>query len=163
MIPKKHASSLAVCSGVAVGVVAVAIALGMTVGRAAADAPVGRYQAIASGEVLDTQTGLVWQKGYSDLLDFKTAQSHCTGLNLNGHTWRAPSVNELQTLVDERKTTAPLLDTSVFSESGTDFWRWTSTPVAGRSTQDAWWVDFRDGRTGYGGQDNNLFPVRCVR
>ena len=51
----------------------------------------------------------------STTTDFATAQTTCSGLGLNGHTWRTPSIKELSTLVDEVppiSKVSPAIDTT---------------------------------------------------
>ena len=125
--------------------------------RAAANAPVGRY-AIASGEVLDTQTGLVWQQASSTTkMSWADAQTYCGG------AWRVPSMKELQTLVDETRG-GPALDTEAFADvsaaSGYEYW--SSSPVAGLSSIAWWYVEFEWGHDSYGNPDSQV-RVRCVR
>jgi hypothetical protein len=125
--------------------------------RAAADAPDGRYQ-IAGGEVLDTQTKLVWQREASPkTMTWADAQATCTG------PWRLPSVNELQTLVDETQL-APAIDTKAFPDflAGSSHDCWTSSPVAGLSSPAWWYVEFDTGTNQYGNAEG-LARVRCVR
>ena len=152
MMSKPQAAML--CAWPAAGVALLAVS-GVT-HRAAADAPVGRYQ-IAAGEVLDTQTHLIWQQvSSSATMSWADAQAYCQG------TWRLPSANELQTLIDESQR-EPAIDTAVFAdvslESGYDYW--CSSPVAGLPS--LWWyVEFENGNNSYG-NPSSLARVRCVR
>jgi hypothetical protein len=135
----------------------VLFALPIALHRAAADAPIGRYQ-IASGEVLDTQTGLVWQQVSSaKTVSWEAAQVYCGG------PWRLASVKELQTLVDETRI-GPAIDTTAFPDvsatSGYDYW--SSSPVAGLSSVAWWFVEFESGSNSYG-NPASLCRVRCVR
>ncbi len=124
-----------------------------------ADAPVGRYT-IANGIVTDTKTLLTWQQTISaSSYTWSNAQSYCTGLNLNGTGWRVPSMNELQTIVDETKTNPPIDPTAFPSTPVASFW--TSSPLAG-SGSFAWLVNFNNGDTVYSGVAN-AFRIRCVR
>jgi len=55
--------------------------------------PSPRYTQVASGEVQDVDTGLIWATAATTTTtDFTTAQTTCSGLGLNGHTWRTPSI-----------------------------------------------------------------------
>jgi hypothetical protein len=142
------------CAGLGAGIMV--LVLSGPVRRAEADAPPGLYQ-IASGEVLDTQTGLVWQQVSSpSTLSWLEAQAYCEG------PWRVPSMKEFQTLVDETKSN-PAMDTSAFpdvsDESVNDYW--SSSPVAGLSSH-AWLVRLNSGYTDYGDWTEQ-YRVRCVR
>jgi hypothetical protein len=116
-----------------------------------------RYQ-IAAGEVLDRQTGLVWQQTSSATkMSWTDAQSYCAG------AWRVPSVKELQTLVDETRS-APAADAATFADLGLDsgYDYWSSSAVAGLSSIAWWYVDFEWGENTYG-NPASLGRVRCVR
>ncbi|HWZ90496.1 MAG TPA: DUF1566 domain-containing protein [Polyangiaceae bacterium] len=125
-----------------------------------ADAPTGRFT-VAAGIVTDTQTGLQWQavddgKTYA----FVAAEQHCVAL---GGSWRAPSMKELQTIVDESRA-YPAVDTSVFtsipSSNGLPSCYQTSTPLAGSAL--GWLVCFDFGRPTYD-TVNDAYKVLCVR
>ena len=153
MMSKKHATIL--CVGLVAGVVVIVHSGAMR--RAVADAPSGRYQ-IAAGEVLDTQTGLLWQQvSSSSTMFWADAQTYC------GSGWRVPSMKEIQTLVDETKT-GPAIDTTAFPDvsatSGYDYW--SSSPVAGLSSAAWWFVEFNSGSNSYGDPTSEC-RVRCVR
>ena len=152
MMSKARAAIL--CTPLGAGLVILAVA-GVT-DRAAADAPSGRYE-ITSGEVLDTQTRLVWQQvSSSTKMSWADAQTYCEG------EWRLPSVNELQTLVDDSQTD-PAVDTTAFADVSADagYEYWCSSPVVGLSS--VWWfVELQGGHNGYG-NSSTLARVRCVR
>jgi hypothetical protein len=125
--------------------------------HAGANAPDGRFQS-ASGEVLDTQTGLVWQEASSTTeMSWAEASAHCSA------PWRVPSMKELQTLVDDSQL-GPATDTTAFGDvsaaAGYDYW--SSTPVAGLSSTAWWFVEFEAGHSTYGNA-NSRCRVRCVR
>ena len=127
------------------GAGAAALVLSGALRRAAADAPDGRYR-IASGEVFDTQTGLVWQQvSSSSTMSWADARLYCAG------TWRVPSMKELQTLVDEAETD-PALDTAAFPDvsGAAGYEYWSSSPVAGLSSIAWWYVEFHWGSDSYG-------------
>jgi hypothetical protein len=149
------ARALVLCTGGGAGVAA--LVLSGALHRAAAEAPQGRYQ-VASGEVLDTQTGLVWQQVSSaSTLSWADAQAYCAS------PWRVPSMKELQTLVDEAETD-PAIDQAAFPDvsaaAGYDYW--SSSPVAGLSPIAWWYVEFRWGGDSYG-DPSYACRVRCVR
>jgi hypothetical protein len=153
MMSKRQAAILGVSLGA--GVVLLALAGGPR--PAVAEAPPGRYQ-IASEEILDTQTGLVWQRVSSAAtMSWADAQAYCGG------AWRVPSMKELQTLVDETRT-GPAIDTTAFADvsatSGYDYW--SSSPVAGLSVVAWWYVEFNSGLNSYGAPADTA-RIRCVR
>ena len=125
-----------------------------------AETPPGRYT-IAAGVVTDTKTGLDWQQTESGATyTFAAAQQHCASLGAN---WRAPSVKELLTLVDESRT-IPAVDSSVFTsipkQGGLPSCYQTSTPLAG--TGITWLVCFDEGRPTYDNA-NDAYRALCVR
>jgi hypothetical protein len=127
-----------------------------------AEAPFAHYE-IASGEVLDTQTGLVWQQvSEAEGMSWSSAMAKCAGLGLNDHAWRVPSIKELQTLVDDSGMDAAI-DTATFSDVTPDSvsYFWSSTLLPGSSTQA--WISFVFG-VYTSTMDSQLnYRVRCVR
>jgi hypothetical protein len=112
-----------------------------------------RYQIQADGSVLDGTTGLTWQR------TFVQSTSWSNALKLCPSGWRLPSVNELQTIVDQNQQSPPI-DRVAFPDTPSgDFW--TSSPKAGDATQ-AWYVAFIHG---HAATDSvaQAFWVRCVR
>lgn len=121
-----------------------------------ASAPTGQYS-INAGAVTDSKTGLIWQQvADTTSYSYANAKAHCASL---GSTWRAPSMKELETLVDDSRS-SPAIETTVFTGATGDPY-WTSTPAAGNATQ-AWVVYFYDGSAGPAAV-TSTYPVRCVR
>ena len=135
-------------------------------------APPNQYTAVATGEVQDNYTGLVWQQGYSPAtMTFAEAAPYCASLALNGHTWRLPSIRELATLVDEAQV-APAINRTMFPNtqygSRSNNWYWGSH--ASRSNaQAAWALNFDDGFTGFNAGASGAWNywtaawTKCVR
>jgi hypothetical protein len=104
-------------------------------------------------------------------MTFAEAGSYCASLELNGHTWRLPSIRELATLVDEAQV-APSINRTMFpnTEYGarSNDWYWASHLARG-NTQAAWALNFDDGFTGFNAGASgawNYFTAgwaRCVR
>jgi hypothetical protein len=109
---------------------------------------------IATGEtVADHRTTLEWQRADDRMLyTWRDALSHCR------LPWRLPTVEELYTLVDVRRTGPPLIAPIFSSSTG---YYWTATPAAGDASQ-AWYVSFGNGGVGYGTK-RGTYRVRCVR
>ncbi|MEA1920057.1 MAG: DUF1566 domain-containing protein [Campylobacterota bacterium] len=142
----------------------------------------GHYQAgvaisySRSGDVVtDDATGLEWQDNesiqkpwvtqanydagnYSDTSG-DTATTYCSNLSLDDGGWRLPSIEELETLVDDGKYN-PSVTEGVFQHISSSYY-WSSTSAAHYSGS-AWAVSFYDGRSGSGYKSNNGY-VRCVR
>ncbi len=120
-----------------------------------------RYR-VSAGEVLDLDTGLHWQRASSaKMVSFDAAQRLCAHLPVGGkRRWRVPTLGELLTLIDERASSAPMIDRNTFPETpGEPFW--TSSRFVNEGDR-AWYVRFDQG-TGLYGRVIEPFRVRCVR
>ncbi|HSY38463.1 MAG TPA: DUF1566 domain-containing protein [Polyangia bacterium] len=128
--------------------------------------PSPRYVSVATGEVQDVDTKLVWATAATTTTtDFATAQTTCSGLGLNGHTWRTPSIKELATLVDEVppiSKVSPAIDTTTFAGTAATTPYWSSSLYGGMSAtaHDPWVINYEDGFTEY---NQTAALVRCVR
>jgi hypothetical protein len=124
------------------------------------DAPAGRYT-ITNGTVYDTKTKLTWQQvAPVTIYSWRNAKDYCAGLSLAGTGWRLPTAKELQTIVDESRSYSPLVDTTAFAGTPSD-WFWSSSPLAGYQTI-AWCVSFLDGSASQTDTFDTYY-VRCVR
>ncbi len=133
-------------------------------------APDSRYTVQAGGtEVLDTQTGLIWQRcslgqswngstcaGSAGVYTWQSALQAARDLS-NG--WRVPNSKELQSLVEEA-CYSPAINETLFPAT-TSNWYWTSSPYADFGGG-AWFVFFGYGGTDYGDKSLNGY-VRVVR
>lgn len=151
---------------------------GETIDQVAVEPP--NHYVIANGEVTDNYTGLIWQQAYSpSQMAWSTAPTYCSGLALNAHTWRVPSLNELASIVNEGRvasgsgaTAEGAVNITAFPHvlsCGSAAWFWASEPLAGNATYD-WGINFCDGFTGANNAASptawNSFTagyVRCVR
>ncbi len=92
------------------------------------------------GTIIDSATGLMWQKGHSEtFMDWEDALAYAEDLNLGGHDdWRLPNAKELQSIIDYTRSPGstgsaaidPIFDCDpITNEAGdTDYpWFWTST------------------------------------
>ncbi len=134
------------------------------------------HYTVSGGTVFDHGTGLTWEQDYDLVPSLPNGvANYCASLALAGGGWRAPSVKELESIVDDLLV-EPALDGSVFHypSSGVGnlvFWSsspWAATPQFGESV----YVDFHDGSNGTGdstiptppyGGNNNFYQVRCVK
>ncbi len=113
--------------------------------------------------VTDDTTGLQWQDN-SDAetlnTDWISAISYCEEtLTLGGYSdWRMPNKNELLSIVDYMQYN-PSVSSTFQHISSSNYW--SSTTVL-HSTNLAWSIDFRLGRTGNSGKTANQY-IRCVR
>ncbi len=118
------------------------------------------------GTVLDTVSGLTWEKDVGSLpdggvqsFDHAAASAYCAGLSLAGHAdWRLPTVVELVSLLSPSYAKPAL--SSFFTTGGAwDFA--TGTPAVGTARQ-FWQVQFDFGVVTYD-VDDPKYAVRCVR
>jgi len=118
------------------------------------------YQ-IADGQVTDPATGLTWQQAPSaSTMSAAAAPSYCASLDLDGYSWRLPSIKELATLVDEDRV-SPAIDVSAFPGVAPDVWFWSST-VSAPSPPEQWALNFNDGFSYFRSTSSTSY-VRCVR
>jgi hypothetical protein len=140
------------------------LALTLRESPAGADAPAGRYVVTtgAGATVTDTATGLIWSRTeVTGTFTFLAALTACSS------PWRLPNVVELQTIVDETRTSGPIIDTTAFwgatpSSTPSSSFFWSSTVVAGQGGSYAWYVEFAGGEVA-GHAVANTYAVRCVR
>jgi hypothetical protein len=116
---------------------------------------------VAPQVVRDRGTGLSWQRMLDPrTFDFVGAQHYCARLDLDGHKdWRAPSMPELLTLIDERAS-SPTIDIHAFPGTPGDSF-WTSSLFV-NAPAEAWHVYFDHGNSLYG-LLKGAYRVRCVR
>jgi hypothetical protein len=112
------------------------------------------YDALPDGEVTDHFTRLTWQPLSFEKRDFAGAAAYCIELG-----YRAPSMKELQTLVDRRRV-RPSIDEEAFPETPFEPF-WTSSAVYDDPDL-GWTVSFELGRSEAESVDVEHY-VRCVR
>ncbi len=135
-----------------------------------ASAPPGQYETFqrTSTCITDRMTMLTWQRTPTTSTSLQDAQTQCANLNeAEAFGWRLPSVNELETIVDDDPhpdslTGAPkvAIDANAFPETDTSSPFWTSSLVSG-SANYGWVVSFTDGSSAKL-QTNYPALVRCV-
>lgn len=121
--------------------------------------PPDDHYTIRITDVVDNYTGLVWQRDSQSMpvaVVWPTAADYCKTLQLNGATWRLPSVKELATLIDERRLgqPLPLIDLSAFPNTTASNY-WSSTA----SDTQPWTVSFQDGSVAHA---TMVAWARCV-
>jgi len=113
----------------------------------------------ANGTVYDTQTNLTWQQAFPiQRYAWADATAYCADLALDGAGWRLPSINELQTLVDD--SVNPSIDGVAFPMTPSEYF-WSSSAVVDDASR-AWTTFFTNGST-YSFAVSAAKNVRCVR
>ena len=110
----------------------------------------------------DKTTGLVWQDdsdAKSVKKDWSDAKEYCQNLTLEGQgDWRLPTIKELQSIVDIKKSNLAIKDG--FKNVASDFY-WSSSETVSDSSQ-AWHVHFSSGSPSSTYKSYKNY-VRCVR
>ncbi len=123
------------------------------------------HYTIKSGTVLDNWTGLTWQQTLYPQPDTWTAATAFCANNtaaLPGSGWRLPSLKELQTIVDDSRT-SPAIDPSAFPGTPATSAFWTSSQASWVPVgTNAWYVDFELGQTPHD-LVGHPYYFRCVR
>jgi hypothetical protein len=123
--------------------------------------PSQRFIDNGDSTVTDNTAGLMWQQGEDTPMSWEAALSHCTRLSLGGHSdWRLPNIKELESSTDDTQYD-PSIDTVFFPGAQPSYY-WSSTTNA-RSTNNAWYLNFKYGSVGGRGNKLNSYNVRCVR
>jgi hypothetical protein len=127
-----------------------------------------RFELVMNGEaVLDHETCLVWEQSPdTTVITWTEALDHCFNKKVGGRKgWRAPTIEELATLVDDTQGPPTLpsghpFDTNAVQSS----FYWSSTTDAA-VTFGAWVVNFSNGNVERGGFDKVTPSARvwCVR
>jgi hypothetical protein len=121
--------------------------------------------------VVDQEVGLEWAIGdAAATATWVDALSHCDQLDYGGHDdWRLPNIAELTTIVDERRETAPAVNTTFFTSaafSAGAFWSSTTSPKLASTAYAAWFYDTGDAFAKGGAQNLSKATLRnvlCVR
>lgn len=110
--------------------------------------------------VLDSISGLIWQRKSNAPCSWQAAQEICRGLRSGGNTdWRLPNPLELFSLVDENRL-SPAIDTELFPDTANGVY-WSSMRYANTHSS-AWTVDFKNGIFASTSLTGNA-SLRCVR
>jgi Protein of unknown function (DUF1566) len=112
----------------------------------AADDPTQRFTIVLDGQgVLDRKTGLTWEQEPDRIHDvWEASLARCAAKTIGGQRgWRAPSVDELRTLIDAEQQDPALPPGHPFSNIKSEIY-WTATP---HPTDEivAWQVSFFSG------------------
>lgn len=126
--------------------------------RGGNEVPSGPHYVLDDNTVLDTYTGLTWERNATlTTYEKAAAASYCDTLTLAGKDdWRLPSINETTTLYDFTSTRYPPMDAAAFPDDGSsvstvDYWN------AGGWTLSFWNLQIRKPN------DARALRARCVR
>lgn len=125
------------------------------------DNPDDRYIDNSEGTITDLCTGLTWEQNPSldNRFRWEKAKDYCTTLNKGGvNDWRAPTIIELQTLVDYTRRNPA--HNNLFAKGS---WVWSGSQLYGSQYIEAWIINLADGNTSWVSDDADIFPVHCVR
>ena len=115
-----------------------------------------------NGIAKDSATGLMWQDNNDSQTikkDWNGAKAYCENLTLGGFSdWRLPNIYELNTLLDNTKSSKPFVIDGIENISNND---WSSTTDASGSSG-AWGVSFNSGYDVLVNKAASAY-VRCVR
>ncbi|HSA33054.1 MAG TPA: DUF1566 domain-containing protein [bacterium] len=131
-----------------------------------------REYAVTEEIVVDTYTGLMWQRilpptydgcaggvPEGSLCSWQEASDYCHGLSLDGRDdWRLPTTGELEILVNYGRYN-PSIDTTAFPDSSQELF-WTAS-VDLNDEGLSWYVNFRHGYV-YRSDKKNNYHARCV-
>ena len=125
--------------------------------------PRGTFSEMTAGNndiiVKDSRTGLIWQKNYVSNKKWQEALKHCEDSEYANYTdWRLPNDNELKSLFNSDKASAPFSDFPGMPNKTISFW---SSSTIRSFTDHAWSMSFY-----YSDTDNDKKTpdnVLCVR
>ena len=123
-----------------------------------------RFECVLDGEaVLDKETGLVWDKTPdTGTRTWTQALTHCFKREVGGRKgWRAPTFEELLTLVDNTLGPPTLPSGHPFSNVQSSPY-WSSATLASITTG-AWLVNFANGGDIGSVKTQDIYHVWCVR
>jgi hypothetical protein len=116
--------------------------------------------------VIDTLTGLMWQRAWSESPgtgSWQSAADHCEDLFWAGRgDWRLPTLQEMAGLLHYGRS-SPAIEQAAFPDTPPASF-WTSSPAIVTIASGRYWtVDFRHGVNLFAGKNENSRRVRCVR
>jgi Protein of unknown function (DUF1566) len=144
--------------------------------RGSTDPPSPHYT-VQNGTVFDHGTKLTWQEGYDPTTSLPNGvANYCASLTLAGGGWRAPSIKELESIVDNTRvgpSIDPVFQMPAETVNDTDNQAFYSgTAYAPPPPGEYWWyLNFVAGFTGTGQNTGPFEPtpgvgpleVRCVK
>jgi hypothetical protein len=105
---------------------------------------------------------MIWTAQRSpERMSWKAAKKWAEKLNINGWSWRLPTVEEAFLLCDRSRTEYPMVPVEFFPDYEGE-WIWTSTEDLTPPAGYAWFVNLDYGYS-YGFEQTNHLHVRAVR
>ena len=117
-----------------------------------------------SGDVVsDNATGLEWQDNENITKTWSDAISYCSDLLLDGGGWRLPSIEELETLLDNERYD-PAVTEGIFNHISWTYLisEYSTSTIDALDNDYAWSVSFRGGGSSGYKKAVSIY-VRCVR
>ncbi|MBN1913791.1 MAG: DUF1566 domain-containing protein [Candidatus Omnitrophica bacterium] len=123
-----------------------------------------RFKDNGDGTITDTLTGLMWQKGENERMDWYSALKACKSMDLAGHSdWRLPNLKELNSILNLDYTNGWWYYKDFFPAEGLKpplLHYFSSTPYEGIYV---WVTNFCFGYDGYYASKNAKLLFRAVR
>ena len=123
-------------------------------------------EAVETGIVIDSTTGLVWQdnsENNTTEYTWQEAIDYCEGLSLAGDDdWRLPNINEFKTIIDRSKIELAIVDGFEYIGVDNSYIYWSSSSFLNDENDEAWVVFFNNGIVSKELKDESGY-VRCVR
>jgi hypothetical protein len=123
-----------------------------------------RFKDNADGTITDSLTGLMWQKGENERMDWYAALKACKDMQLAGHNdWRLPNLKELNSILNLDYTNGWWYYKDFFPAEGLKpplLHYFSSTPYEGIYV---WVTNFCFGYDGYYASKNAKLLFRAVR
>lgn len=86
------------------------------------------------GTIIDTVTGLQWQKNDGGEMTIENAEKYCDTLTIGGYQdWRLPSPIEAFSILNHQNSN-PAINTQVFTKTAAEYW-WTNTYQIGDNSK----------------------------
>ena len=113
--------------------------------------------------VVDSTTGLIWQKEFETDKKWTYALQHCEDLEYAGRAdWRLPNKNELESLLNLAKSDEPYTDfPDMPCQYFCSFWASSTSVLRDDGKKYAWYVDFKNGQVSNLSKSDNR-SVICV-
>jgi len=121
----------------------------------------GPHYTVSGGEVLDNWTGLTWiQSPSTSSMLPSTVSSYCASQTLDGGGWRAPSVNELETLWgDYSSPDAVMVDPNIFQATSGLTIGTSQSYQSDNASGPVEWLYVVNALTGFQQDEDYVFPL----